>query len=173
MILREPNRSRWEVEQLLVALKKILPDLILHASNVNGWRFAEIHNTGLHLPSHVDPKLWRGRFSGRLGISCHREEEVLAAAASGLDYVLLSPIFSPISKEDDRPTLGPEEAGRIQALCDIPVFGLGGICQRNARQCKGLHGIASMGYLFGTRTDRKRLSARTKRLFAIVQKAAK
>ena len=93
MILREPHRDRWSLEQALPALKTILPGLILHATNVNAWRFAEIHKTGLHLPSHLDPTLWRSRFEGTLGISCHSIEELQKAEAAGLDYALLSPVF--------------------------------------------------------------------------------
>jgi thiamine-phosphate pyrophosphorylase len=170
MILREPSRSRWAVEQVLPALKKHLPDLILHASNVNGWRFAEIHQTGLHIPSTADPQLWRSRFQGRLGQSCHNLTEVLAAAENGLDYVLLSPVFSPVSKADNRQTLGPEEAGRIQELVKLPVFALGGIQLKNTDACKRCFGVASMGYLFGTRTDRKRLSRRTKAILGTLEK---
>jgi thiamine monophosphate synthase len=170
MILREPDRSRWAIEQILPALKKHLPGLILHVSNVNAWRFAEIHQTGLHLPSHADPKLWRSRFTGRMGQSCHNQDEVLAAAQHGLDYVLLSPVFSPLSKHDDRLPMGPDEAGRIQGLVSLPVFALGGIQTRNAPECDNCYGVASMGYLFGERTNRKRLSQRTKVILGILEK---
>lgn len=170
MILREPSRSRWAIEQILPALKKHLPNLILHASNVNGWRFAEIHQTGLHIPSNADPKLWRSRFQGRLGQSCHNLAEVLAAAENSLDYVLLSPVFSPLSKTDDRMPLGPTEAGRIQGLVDLPVFALGGIQLKTTDACKRCFGVASLGYLFGTRTDRKQLRKRTKALLNLLEK---
>jgi thiamine-phosphate pyrophosphorylase len=167
MILREPGRTRWEIEQVLPELKKLLPGLILHVNNVNAWRFAEIHQTGLHLPSHADPRLWRSRFDGLLGMSCHQEAQVLAAQQNNLDYVLLSPVFSPLSKVDDRTPLGPTEAARVQSLVSIPVFALGGIQARNAKQCKGCFGGASMGYLFGNRTNRKQLYKRTKSLLNI------
>jgi len=170
MILREPDRSRWAIEQILPALKKHLPGLILHVSNVNAWRFAEIHQTGLHLPSHADPKLGRSRFTGRMGQSCHNQDEVLAAAQHGLDYVFLSPVFSPLSKHDDRLPMGPDEAGRIQGLVSLPVFALGGIQTRNAPECDNCYGVASMGYLFGERTNRKRLSQRTKVILGILEK---
>ncbi len=163
MILREPQRSRWDIEQCLPSLKKLLPGLILHATNVNAWRFAEIHQTGLHLPSHVDPALWRGRFPGRLGISCHSEEEVAAADAAGLDYALISPIFAPISKrEDTRPPLGPKRAQAMQTACSIPLFGLGGMHPEHLDDCTGLFGGASLGYLFGERTRRSRMTARAR-----------
>ena len=142
--------------------------MILHATNINAWRFAELYNTGLHLPSHLDPKLWRSRFSGRLGISCHSEEELASAEAAGLDYALISPVFDPVSKASTHPALGPEEASRMQKNCSIPVFGLGGIRPANAKTCGDLYGVASLGYLFGQRTDRKRLSARVARLLAAV-----
>lgn len=168
MILREPHRDRWSLEQALPALKTILPGLILHATNVNAWRFAEIHKTGLHLPSHLDPTLWRSRFEGPLGISCHSIEEIQKAEAAGLDYALLSPVFDPISKAATHPALGAKQACQIQLQSSIPIFGLGGIHASNAKICSDLYGVASLGYLFGDRTDRRRLSARVARLLRIM-----
>jgi len=170
MILREPDRSRWQLEEALPELRQILPGLILHATNVNAWRFAELHKTGLHLPSHVDPKLWRGRFDGLLGMSCHSEEDLQSAADAGLDYALLSPIYSPLSKKDSRRILGPVAAAKIQAGADLPIFGLGGINFRRAPSCLGLYGVASMGYLFGNRTNRPQLSSRAKALLSVFEK---
>ena len=164
LILREPHRSRWDLAQALPVLKDLLPGLILHATNVNAWRFAEVHSTGLHLPSHLDPKLWRSRFKGRLGISCHSEDDLQKAEAAGLDYALLSPIFDPVSKPATHPALGPKDASELQRNCAIPIFGLGGIRTSNAGYCQDLYGVASLGYLFGTKTDRRRLSTRVARL---------
>ena len=170
LILREPHRTRWEIENQLPALKELLPGLILHAKNINAWRFAEIYKTGLHLPSHVDPKLWRDRFSGLLGISCHNLEEVVAAQNAGLDYALLSPIFPPHSKVDPRTPLGPERAASIQTATSLPLFGLGGMHPKKVAQCRGLFGVASLGHLFGTRTNRSRQKARTKSFLDQLQK---
>ena len=168
LILREPHRSRWELEQSLEELTQHLPGLILHATNINAWRFAEIHSTGLHLPSHLDPAKWRKRFAGRLGISCHTLEEIQKAEAAHLDYVLISPIFSPISKPDSREMIGPEKATEFQDQCRIKVFGLGGIHASNTLACRHLYGVASMGYLFGKQTNRKRLTSRSAKLLSLL-----
>ncbi|MEC7239692.1 MAG: thiamine phosphate synthase [Myxococcota bacterium] len=168
LVLREPQRSRWDLQQALPSIKSILPGLILHATNVNAWRFAELHDTGLHLPSHLDPKLWRTRFQGRLGISCHSIEDIQNAESAGLDYVLLSPVFDPVSKEATHPAIGPNRASEIQRKSAIPIFGLGGISASNAPYCRDLFGVASLGYLFGSRTNRRRLSTRVTRLLEVM-----
>jgi len=171
LLVREPHRTRWQLDQDIPRLKELLPDLILHATNINAWRFAEIHQTGLHLPSHLDPKLWRGRFSGRLGMSCHSAEEVKKATLAGLDYVLLSPIFKPVSKENDpRIPLEPDLCGKLQKEHAIRIFGLGGVTRETIRQCPEIFGVASLGYLFGARTDRRRLQKRTSILLNLIQK---
>ena len=170
MILREPHRTRWEIEEQLPALKTLLPGLILHATNVNAWRFAELYDTGLHLPSHVDPKSWRDRFAGLLGISCHGLEEVMAAEKAGLDYAVLSPIFSPLSKTDSRPPIGPQQAAGIQKATCLPIFGLGGMHPKKVATCRDLFGVASLGHLFGTRTNRTRQKARAKAFLDRLQK---
>jgi|GEM_PF-4336366 len=171
LIVREAHRSRWELEQAIPSLKAHLPGLILHASNVNAWRFAEIYQTGLHLPSHLDPKLWRDRFSGLLGMSCHSEEDVENASRASIDYVLLSPMFPPVSKKDDpRPPLGPAVCSALQKEYAIRIFGLGGVNRDSIPKCHGVYGVASLGYLFGSRTDRRQLRKRTGILLNLVQK---
>jgi thiamine-phosphate diphosphorylase len=62
-----------------------------------------------------------------VGKSVHSLQEARAAEAEGADYVLLSPIFSPLSKTVSRPPLGLETLRETTRLLRIPVFALGGV----------------------------------------------
>jgi thiamine-phosphate pyrophosphorylase len=77
-------------------------------------------------------------------VACHCEADV--QAAEGADYALLSPIFAPLSKSDDRVPLGLEELARIAAGAAVPVLALGGITVGNARLCveAGAAGVAGI-----------------------------
>ena len=69
----------------------------------------------------------------------------------GADFILLAPIFKPLSKEDTRPVLGIEEIREITRISPIPVLALGGINAANARLCvaAGAAGVAGISYFSG------------------------
>jgi thiamine-phosphate pyrophosphorylase len=66
----------------------------------------------------------------------------------GADFVLLAPIFKPLSKTDLRPALGPAAITKFTRLCGVPVLALGGITPANARLCieAGAAGVAGISY---------------------------
>lgn len=86
---------------------------------------------------------------GPFGMSCHSRAELDAAFGAGATYALLSPVFPPHSKpEDRRLPLGEDTffawaAGR-------PVFALGGISGVRAHRlmARGAHGVAVLGGVF-------------------------
>jgi thiamine-phosphate pyrophosphorylase len=107
---------------------------------------------GVHLRScAISPKLVRSITpSGFLiTVACHSEADV--QAAEGADYALLSPIFKPLSKDDDRTPLGVDELARIAAKAPVPVLALGGINEPNSLLClrAGAAGVAGIS-LFAT-----------------------
>ena len=69
--------------------------------------------------------------AGRVGVSTHAPDELPAAARAGADYAQLAPIFAPLSKPAERPSLG---LGALAAARDagIPVLAQGGIDADNA-----------------------------------------
>jgi thiamine-phosphate pyrophosphorylase len=77
-------------------------------------------------------------------VSCHSAADVEAAGSA--DYVLLAPIFSPLSKIDTRTPLGLDKLREICAATSIPVIALGGITAANAQACieAGAKGIAGI-----------------------------
>lgn len=99
---------------------------------------------GVHLRSgSIEPaKFARPGFL--VTVSCHRIED--AANIAGADFALLSPIFNPLSKTDNRPALGTGAIAEFTRRSPIPVLALGGITQENARSCleAGAAGIAGI-----------------------------
>jgi thiamine-phosphate pyrophosphorylase len=104
---------------------------------------------GVKLPGRCPPpRLWRQLTPPGfvLGVSCHDEQECLAAGAEGADFVLLAPIYAPRSKPLERPPLGLERLSRICRATTVPGYALGGIDEHNAAQCvaAGAAGVAAI-----------------------------
>jgi thiamine-phosphate pyrophosphorylase len=81
-----------------------------------------------------------------VSVSCHDADAAMNAAAEGADYVVLAPVFEPLSKISNRPSLGLGALRRIAASVAIPVIALGGITEENAQACiaAGAAGIAGI-----------------------------
>lgn len=62
-----------------------------------------------------------------IGQSVHTVREALRAESQGVDYLLLGPVFDPISKQSDRMPLGLPGLREAAYMLYIPVFALGGI----------------------------------------------
>lgn len=86
-----------------------------------------------------------------VGFSVHAVEEGRVASSRGADYLLLAPIFNPLSKAATRPALGLTPLRQLAAECALPVFALGGITPERVRDCleAGASGIATLGGVFG------------------------
>ena len=79
-------------------------------------------------------------------VSCHGIEDAPNMAGAG--FVLLAPIFKPLSKMDGRPALGAGAITEFTRRSPIPVLALGGIDHENALACMdaGAAGIAGITY---------------------------
>jgi thiamine-phosphate diphosphorylase len=77
-------------------------------------------------------------------VACHSAEDVQNAA--GADYVILSPVFKPLSKQDSREPLGISALERIAKTSAVPVIALGGITECNMGLCieAGAVGVAGI-----------------------------
>jgi thiamine-phosphate pyrophosphorylase len=77
-------------------------------------------------------------------VACHRVED--APLTAGADYVLLAPIFPPLSKSAGGPALGTGAITEFTRRSRVPVLALGGITMENARLCveAGAAGIAGI-----------------------------
>jgi thiamine-phosphate pyrophosphorylase len=151
-VLREPQLDERSYLTLARRLAPIFPDgIALHAKHPSALELAAVGDWGLHLPYGANLRDARARVRGRLGVSCHSMIEVAAARGAGADYVFFAPVFSPVSKPDDRRRpAGLEELARVAASAGLPVLAQGGIDASNARACleMGAEGIAVTGALF-------------------------
>ena len=84
-----------------------------------------------------------------IGYSAHSHDDVTAAEAVGADYVLLAPIFAPLSKIHHRPPLGLAKLKAAAAATNLPLFALGGMTPQSAPHCRaaGASGIAAISSL--------------------------
>lgn len=114
----------------------------------------------LHLPSNgllpEDARpLWP---AGRLiSVAVHSMEE--AAAARRADLALVSPVFRPLSKQDDRTPLGPEGFAALASALPCPAFALGGVTVANARQVPSAAGFAVIGAVLHSEDPRRSAEA--------------
>ena len=103
---------------------------------------------GVHLPQHgssiEDARAALGK--KLVGISVHSLPDAVRAAASGADYLLLAPVFSPLSKPSKSEPLGLNELQRACHAVATPVIALGGISLENFTEVldAGAAGIAGI-----------------------------
>lgn len=110
---------------------------------------------GAHLTSRQDLQAARrARDQARvpdflLGKSVHSVEEARQAEREGADYVMLGPVFSPLSKAGSLPPLGVGSLSEAAQLLSIPVFAVGGIDSSRfpAIFATGARGIAGISWL--------------------------
>jgi thiamine-phosphate pyrophosphorylase len=79
---------------------------------------------------------------------CHDLDELVAAAADGVEYATLSPIYPTRSKPGYGPPLGLAALGRMANVAPVAVYALGGIdTPVRVRDCldEGAAGVAVMG----------------------------
>ena len=132
--LREKDLREGELGRLLrhgVRLARRTGKLLL-VNSATSLALAE-QADGVHLTSRqsVSKAVQRRRESGRkdflVGKSVHSVAEAVRAESEGVDYVLLSPIFPPISKQSHLPELGWSGLREAAQMLYIPVIALGGV----------------------------------------------
>jgi thiamine-phosphate pyrophosphorylase len=101
---------------------------------------------GVHLrDGSVSPSLF-ARDGFTVSVSVHHLARI--AVAEGADFILLAPIFAPLSKTGGAPPLGIDAIRRAREMTSIPLLALGGIAASNAPECleAGAAGIAGISY---------------------------
>jgi thiamine-phosphate pyrophosphorylase len=88
-----------------------------------------------------------------VSVACHNTAE--PEKCRGADFVLLAPIFKPLSKDDSRPALGCAAITEMVRRTTTPVLALGGIAAGNAELCvrAGAAGVAGISYFNGLPSD--------------------
>jgi thiamine-phosphate pyrophosphorylase len=104
---------------------------------------------GVHLPSDsMSPARLRPIVPPEflIGVSCHREDEVRAAARDSADFVVFGPVFFTGSKAAYGPPLGLEALRAVVRAATISIYALGGVNETNAPSClaAGASGIAGI-----------------------------
>jgi thiamine monophosphate synthase len=147
LLLREPQRTTQDLRRLVAVARRRLapaagaaePQIWVHQRHPQA---EDLGATGLHAPAGQAPR--RRPF----GASCHDPGEIQAALSAGATYVLLSPVWAPLSKQDPRAPLGLE---RFLAWArGAPALALGGVDpERAGLVLRQGFGVALMGALFG------------------------
>lgn len=79
-----------------------------------------------------------------IGISAENLRDAIEAERQGADYIGISPVFATATKTDTAPPLGLDGIQQIRDAVSIPLVGIGGINQDNARDIisAGADGVA-------------------------------
>jgi thiamine-phosphate pyrophosphorylase len=104
---------------------------------------------GAHLPSSMPMTRDFRKAVPRgflLGASCHDVMELHRAQYAGADFAVYGPVFTPLSKTDERTPVGLEGLRAACASAAMPVFALGGVTRENAAACAaaGAAGVAGI-----------------------------
>jgi thiamine-phosphate pyrophosphorylase len=85
-----------------------------------------------------------------IGLSTHRDEQVIAADLTCADYVAIGPVFATGTKVDHDPVIGLEGVRRARQLTSKPLVAIGGITRDNARSVveAGADSLAVISALF-------------------------
>jgi len=109
---------------------------------------------GVHLPS-VDPPVAAARAllgaAALIGVSCHSNAEVVAAAHAGASFASFGPVYDTPSKRGMGGPLGVKSLARAVAGSSLPIFALGGVSAARVAEllATGCHGIAAISALIG------------------------
>lgn len=117
----------------------------------------------LHLPDGGSPIEARARL-GRpvlIGVSAHDAAGIARAAATGADYVTLSPVFATASKPGYGPVLGLDGLASLARPAPLPVIALAGIDEGTIAGviAAGAAGAAIMGAAMATDDVKARVAS--------------
>lgn len=104
---------------------------------------------GVHLKDgSVSPEVF-ARLGLLVSVAVHDPAE--ADKAEGADFIIVAPIFAPLSKKKARPALGTGAITELRRVSSIPILALGGITEANAHLCleAGAAGIAGISCFSG------------------------
>lgn len=142
-----PDRSDLAARLAEICRGRGLPLLI-----AGDWRLAmRVGAAGLHLPEAMvsTRTAWcRGRPDWLITAAAHSVNAIRRAQRSGVDAVLVSPVFGTASHPGAR-TIGRVRFAKMVRESALPVFALGGIGNANAAGLKnsGAVGIAAISAL--------------------------
>lgn len=158
--LREKDCSTREFMQEALALKELLQLLKVPLIINDRVDIAlAVGADGVHLGQSDMPISHARRLLGPnclIGISAESVDHAVEAEQQGADYIGISPVFSTPTKTDTAPALGLEGVRQIRQQVRIPLVGIGGINQTNARQvlASGADGVAMVSAIMAAESPR-------------------
>ncbi|MBI4456547.1 MAG: thiamine phosphate synthase [Acidobacteria bacterium] len=154
------ENERWQAAASVVKVPRWVTRLLVNET-ISLAR--AIDADGVHLPAgSVSIETARAELAGKLaGVSVHSLEEALQADEGGADYLLLAPVFCPISKALTRAPLGLEGLRQVCSRVTTPVIALGGVTPECFTQVldAGAAGVAGIS-LFADATGLKKIVER-------------
>ena len=120
------DRQRWTVARTLAAIPRASTRLLIS-------RLADLATAidadGVHFPFGTFPAEPALASLGEkiVGASVHSLTEAQDAARRGAGYLLLAPVFDPLSKPASGKSLGLEQLNAVCSAVAIPVIALGGM----------------------------------------------
>jgi len=145
--------------EVLKLSERLLPLCQIHGAKLIINRRFDLAKTagadGVHLGNDspaiaaVRKELWKEALIGR---SVHSSKEAQAISKENPDYLLLAPIFLPLSKPPSQDPLGLEALAHTSSSISCPVFALGGITEENTSLCRstGAAGVAMITSILGS-----------------------
>ncbi|HIE70938.1 MAG TPA: thiamine phosphate synthase [Planctomycetes bacterium] len=143
VLLREAQLDAHELDKLVASALNAIETVIVHARCINAVALCKQHpRLGLHLSASFDSTKLSDALWAKTSVSCHNQQELLAASSNGARFSLLSPVYRPLSKpRDERKPLGAKRFFELSA--DRPVLALGGITPQRHQQLLQTGGVGS------------------------------
>ena len=115
---------------------------------------------GVHLGQKSMPAGAVRKITGEkflIGVSAHSVDEAARAEAEGADFITLGPIYRTPSKLSYGPPIGIRTLRKVKSRVSIPVFAIGGIKPRNAKEVRqaGADGLAMISAILAARDVKK------------------
>jgi len=149
--VRKPSFSEREMRNYLLPYCEagLASRIVLH-SHFSLAR--ELGLRGVHINEHAkqDPEVWH-KFKC-VSVAIHHLSELFVPAYQTLDYAMVSPLFSSISKEGYCPQFSLSEFQNALIATNYPVVALGGVTPERIPLLRqiGCRGAAFLGYLWQT-----------------------
>jgi len=90
-----------------------------------------------------------------IGRSVHARSEAVAAARSGVDYIVAGTLYPTASKPEDSPLLGLDGLRDLVRAVEVPVLAIGGVAADKVGHiaASGAAGVAAIGLFADVPTD--------------------
>jgi thiamine-phosphate pyrophosphorylase len=90
-----------------------------------------------------------------IGRSVHSRAEAVAAAGSGVDYIVAGPVYPTASKPEGSPLLGPDGLRDLVRAVEVPVLAIGGVAADKISDiaATGAAGAAAIGLFADVPSD--------------------